>query len=154
VVRKTAPAPQPAAPAPPPKKPLDPKSPEYQKSYNSLARRWLAGLIAAPVFFVTSYYLYDRRKCLLEPLGGSLLTDVPQSFLETSGKCSKRSRRWTSETLSPRQFNHGLDFKRQPPLKILNRVTTCYALLLVPGIDEFSCHLLVMEANSPQLTVI
>ncbi|KAM0335536.1 hypothetical protein ACHAQA_000584 [Verticillium albo-atrum] len=46
--------------APKVRPPLDPTSKEYKKEYNSLTRRWTAGLIAMPVLLVTSYYLFDR----------------------------------------------------------------------------------------------
>ncbi|RXG43710.1 hypothetical protein VDGE_20645 [Verticillium dahliae] len=46
--------------APKTRPPLDPNSKEYKKEYNSLTRRWTAGLIAMPILLVTSYYLFDR----------------------------------------------------------------------------------------------
>ncbi|KAI5458214.1 hypothetical protein BGZ63DRAFT_407506 [Mariannaea sp. PMI_226] len=33
---------------------------EYTKRYNTAARKWVSGIIALPIFFVTSYYLFDR----------------------------------------------------------------------------------------------
>lgn len=32
----------------------------YQKKYKSAARKWVSTIIALPIFFVTSYYLFDR----------------------------------------------------------------------------------------------
>ncbi|KAK1830108.1 hypothetical protein QBC39DRAFT_117552 [Podospora conica] len=42
--------------APAVKKPVDVKSPEYK----SAARKWVAAIVALPILFVTSYYLFDR----------------------------------------------------------------------------------------------
>lgn len=47
---------------PPRRQPLNPASPEYKKAYNQAARRWTAGLIALPIFIVTSYVLFNRRE--------------------------------------------------------------------------------------------
>ncbi|KAH6877185.1 hypothetical protein B0T10DRAFT_464886 [Thelonectria olida] len=33
---------------------------EYTKKYNTAARKWVSSIIALPIFFVTSYYLFDR----------------------------------------------------------------------------------------------
>ncbi|PTB37702.1 hypothetical protein M441DRAFT_82790 [Trichoderma asperellum CBS 433.97] len=33
---------------------------EYKKKYNTAARKWVSSIIALPIFFVTSYYLFDR----------------------------------------------------------------------------------------------
>lgn len=33
---------------------------EYRKKYNTAARKWVSSIIALPIFFVTSYYLFDR----------------------------------------------------------------------------------------------
>ncbi|ROT36325.1 hypothetical protein SODALDRAFT_217358 [Sodiomyces alkalinus F11] len=41
-------------------RPLNPASPEYKKAYNRAARRWMAALIALPIFIVTSYVLFNR----------------------------------------------------------------------------------------------
>ncbi|KAJ6788070.1 hypothetical protein PWT90_02517 [Aphanocladium album] len=38
---------------------------EYQARYKSAARRWTLTIIALPILLVTSYYLFDRRKCRL-----------------------------------------------------------------------------------------
>jgi hypothetical protein len=35
---------------------------EYQKRYNTAARKWVSSMIALPILLVTSYYLFDRRK--------------------------------------------------------------------------------------------
>lgn len=35
---------------------------EYQKRYNTAARKWVSTIIALPILIVTSYYLFDRRK--------------------------------------------------------------------------------------------
>lgn len=32
----------------------------YRKKYNTAARKWVSSIIALPIFFVTSYYLFDR----------------------------------------------------------------------------------------------
>lgn len=37
---------------------------EYQKRYNSAARKWVSSIIALPILLVTSYYLFDRREFL------------------------------------------------------------------------------------------
>jgi hypothetical protein len=34
---------------------------EYKRKYNTAARKWVSSIIALPIFFVTSYYLFDRR---------------------------------------------------------------------------------------------
>lgn len=34
---------------------------DYQKRYNTAARKWVSTMIALPILFVTSYYLFDRR---------------------------------------------------------------------------------------------
>ncbi|EEY17838.1 predicted protein [Verticillium alfalfae VaMs.102] len=57
---KRAEPPRGQKPAPKTRPPLDPNSKEYKKEYNSLTRRWTAGLIAMPILLVTSYYLFDR----------------------------------------------------------------------------------------------
>ncbi|CRK49005.1 hypothetical protein BN1723_008325 [Verticillium longisporum] len=57
---KRAEPPQGQKAAPKTRPPLDPNSKEYKKEYNSLTRRWTAGLIAMPILLVTSYYLFDR----------------------------------------------------------------------------------------------
>ncbi|KAF7553911.1 hypothetical protein G7Z17_g3260 [Cylindrodendrum hubeiense] len=33
---------------------------EYQKRYNTAARKWVSSIIALPILLVTSYYLFDR----------------------------------------------------------------------------------------------
>ncbi|KAL7897097.1 hypothetical protein HDV63DRAFT_405827 [Trichoderma sp. SZMC 28014] len=33
---------------------------EYKRKYNTAARKWVSSIIALPIFFVTSYYLFDR----------------------------------------------------------------------------------------------
>lgn len=47
---------------------------EYKKKYNTAARKWVSSIIALPIFFVTSYYLFDRCKfiaaCLVCKDGG------------------------------------------------------------------------------------
>ncbi|KAK4078421.1 hypothetical protein PCL_07192 [Purpureocillium lilacinum] len=33
---------------------------DYQKRYNTAARKWVSSIIALPILLVTSYYLFDR----------------------------------------------------------------------------------------------
>ncbi|TFB02810.1 hypothetical protein CCMA1212_005233 [Trichoderma ghanense] len=33
---------------------------EYKRRYDGAARRWVSTIIALPILFVTSYYLFDR----------------------------------------------------------------------------------------------
>lgn len=40
----------------------DEEKKKYQKRYKSNTRKWISTMIALPIFFVTSYYLFDRRK--------------------------------------------------------------------------------------------
>ena len=42
---------------------------ENSREYKSAARKWVASIIALPIFIVTSYFLYDRR---MPPLGPSV----------------------------------------------------------------------------------
>ena len=37
---------------------------EYKKRYKEVRGRWVRGIIALPILFVTSYYLFDRREFL------------------------------------------------------------------------------------------
>ncbi|KAG8416049.1 hypothetical protein J3459_013851 [Metarhizium acridum] len=40
---------------------------EYQKRYQSAARKWVSTMIALPILLVTSYYLFDRLVLGNEP---------------------------------------------------------------------------------------
>lgn len=49
------------APPPSPPRIADTSSKEYKQA----ERKWLSVIVALPILFVTSYFLFDRRKCKL-----------------------------------------------------------------------------------------
>lgn len=50
------------------------ESKEYQKRYKTAARKWTSTMIALPILFVTTYYLFDRCTCSSCAHGAIILT--------------------------------------------------------------------------------
>ena len=58
--------------APPPSPPSPPRIADTSsKEYKQAERKWLSVIVALPILFVTSYFLFDRRKC--KPWRGILM---------------------------------------------------------------------------------